>query len=273
MFNRFLRESTNDLARDADYQAEQAKHALNDDMMGHAIRWADWTVANTRKVAARRRDDPMGPGVLADRLWDRALIREAMDDISGAIGDASEALAILHESPANDDEALMVPSLDLLLCELHARAGDAEAARGHAPAIRAYEGVTDDYPPLVLADGYGRYGRAMHLIGDPEGGPALRRAAAFYREASIGTRYSAMTYIRLVLLIADSTPVTATEAPQMLTMLRSAAAVARRLPLVVVPPVPPGQARASAAAYTPEVFTEAMVKSRMAEWLAVLREK
>ena len=269
MTHRFFkrRRPIEELVRDADYQAGQAKHALGDDAMGYAIRFADWTVANTREVVARRGDDPESRDVLADRLWDRALIRQALGDLDGAIGDAREALAILGEIPTGND--LLLPSLSLVLCELWAQAGDAEAARQFGQAIAAYEGVTDR-PETVLADGFGRYGRAMHLIGDPAAGPALRRAAGHYRAVgpNLGGRRTVMEFIRLVLLIADTTrPVTAAEAPEILGMLRDAEGWARRLPQVVVPVVPVEQALHQPAHYEPDVFTVAMVQQRIADWL------
>ncbi|GLY93420.1 hypothetical protein [Actinoplanes sp. NBRC 103695] len=273
MTHRFFkrRRPVEDLVRDADYQAGQAKRALGDDAMGYAIRFSDWTVTNTREVVALRDGDSDSRGVLADRLWDRALIRQALGDIGGAIGDASEALAILGEQPTGND--LLLPSLRMVLCELHAQAGDTETARRHGQAIAAYEGVTDR-PEVVLADGFGRYGRAMHLIGDAAAGPALRRAAGHYRAVGtdLGGRRTVMEFIRLVLLIADTTrPVTAAEAPAILGMLRDAEAWARRLPQVVVPVVPVEQALHQPAPYEPDVFTVAMVQQRIADWLQPFR--
>jgi hypothetical protein len=255
-----------ELVRDADHQAAQAKRAMSDDAMGYAIRFADWTVASTREVAARRGDDPDSRDVLADRLWDRALIRQALGDLDGAIVDAREALAILGEIPTGN--VLLLPSLWLVLCELWAQVGDAAAARQFGQAIAAYEGVSDR-PETVLADGFGRYGRAMHLIGDPAAGPALRRAAGQYRAVgpNLGGRRTIMEFIRLVLLIADTTrPITEADAPEILAMLRDAGAWVLRLPQVVVPVVPVERALHQPAPYEPDVFTVSMVQQRMADW-------
>jgi hypothetical protein len=229
------KQSEDDLVRDADWQAKQAKLALRDGAMDHAIRWSNWTVPHTREILTGWRKEGR-----ADR---RVIELEEMQQEHG-----------VHNP-------LLVPSVRVLLCELYAQAGDAAAARHHGQAIEAYQNEADT-PNMVLADGFDHYGRGMHLIGDPAAAPALRRAVDLYRqhEVHLDGRHTIERFIQTVLLHHAETP-------EILPILHDAATWVRRLPPTFSPLrsslLPPPQHYA-------DRFTLMQIQQRMAEWLAVL---
>lgn len=223
--------------RNADWAAAQAGHALRDDELAFAVEWSDRAVTLTRQIVKRRRKkqpvDRRAVDVFAERLWDRSLIHQGLGNIDEAIRDAKEALALIDEIEREHgvEYPLRSPSLRLLLCELSAQAGDAAAARSYGQAIEAFRSQLDQ-PSHVTADGFARYGWAMHLIGDSAAMPALRQAEQLWRrsEAMPDGRRDAERLVRTMVHIADQAqPATPAGAPEILPMLQYAAACAVRL--------------------------------------------
>lgn len=214
------------LIRDADWAAEQAARALRDRAFDHAIRWSDRAVPLTRKVIGKNRADRRAVDIFAERLWDRALIHQGLGNAPAAIRDAGEALALTEEMDRAHgvQYQLRAPSMRLLLCELHAAAGDSGAARRYGHAIDDYRRHLE--PTLLIADGFARYGEAMRTIGDPSAAPAFRQAVDLYRspEVRLLERSDVERFIGAAIQVAtDAEPANPAAAPEILPILQDVA--------------------------------------------------
>lgn len=225
--------------READWAAEQAAHAMLDSAWDYAIIWSDRTVDGTRKIYRKNRTDERVVDVFTGRLWDRALIHQALGNVREGISDATEALTLFEEleTAHGAQYKLRIPSVRLLLCELYAASGDPEAARRFGQAIEAYRERLVE-PSLLIADAFARYGTAMRAIGDPAAAPAFRQAVEVYRmpEVDVTDKSVVRRFVQTAIQVAtDAEPATATAALEILPILQDAAERTVRLVPEVYP--------------------------------------
>ncbi|GAA5000037.1 tetratricopeptide repeat protein [Actinopolymorpha pittospori] len=227
--------------RDADWAAEQAARAMLDSAWDYAIIWSDRAVDGTHRIYRKNRTEERVVDIFAGRLWDRALIHQALGNVSEGIRDATEALTLFEELAAayGTQYELRIPSVRLLLCELSAVAGDPEAARRFGQAIEAYRERLVE-PSLLIADAFARYGTAMRVIGDPAAAPAFRQAVDVYRmpEVDVTDQSIVRRFVHTAIQVAtDAEPATATVALEILPILQDAAERTVRLVPEVYPMV------------------------------------
>lgn len=265
-----LSEREDELIRNGDWAAEQAGRALLDNALDYAIIWSDRAVTATRTLLERYRrkyaTDERFIEVFSERIWDRAIIHQGLGNTDAAIRDGTEALALIEESERTHGVKypLRGPSVRLLLCELHAKADDMEAARRYGQAIDAYRQQLDE-PSLLLATGFARYGWAMDAIGDPSAPEALRQAVDLFRSPAVRLieRSDVERFVQTAMRVVENAePAAVDSAPEILPILRDAAGWAVRLVPASYPAFVTADAHADARAALD-------ILDRLGAWLRV----
>ena len=197
-----MRESRREeLALESNHFSEQAAYAHLDGAHEHALAASDRAIKAHERLLRARRDDREVVEVLASRYRDRADIRrelgrwmagrsgheEAVAQYRAGIVDGERAIALYRESGAGEGGVypLWVPSVQLLLGELHAWTGDADAAREEAdramPVYRAVP-IEQEQSALDLAHALSRYADVLERTGArDEALAACRESVAIYR--------------------------------------------------------------------------------------------
>jgi hypothetical protein len=253
---------------EADWDAEVALRAYVDGHHRAALAPADRSVRATGRILRDRPDDPAVIEVLAWRYRCRAEIQLALGNHRAAADDAGEAVALLDRLA--DPPRLAAEAARLVRCEAYAGLGDTAAAREAGRAIEAFRrrAREADASPLAMAEAFGRYARAMALLGDGQQAQRARREAIdAYRAGldAVTDRNDRVRFVDLVRAYVAEVEPTDEVAPDVVRMLQDAAEQALRL----VPPDPFATAdpvgRDAAALIMRLVATQG-------EWLAFLLE-
>lgn len=197
-----MRESRREeLALEANHFGEQAAYAHLDGAHEHALAASDRAVKALERLHRAFAEDREVTEGLSEALRNRAEIRRelgrrldragdraaATAQFRAAIPDAERAIALRRESGAGADGKfpLWVPSVQLLLGELHVWSADGRAAEevaGRAMAVYRTVSTADQEIALVVAHALSRHGTLLADIADLDGALVARRdSVALYR--------------------------------------------------------------------------------------------